>query len=315
MSLKQSPLAQDAFTGKRVTAPWLAYLITVLCIFLVQVGGLAALTAVFDPKDGSAEGQWVELGSDLLMAGAVFLWVWLYERRSIKTLGFRKPGTGVVKLLVGILVGAALISAPIMFLWAIGAYEVVDGPDDAFTGLPSLTLVVALVAASIVQGGSEEVLIRGFLTQNNAVRFPAWLAILLPALLFTVLHGIWPWRPLPFIVIFGYAVSAALIMFWQNSLWLIIGIHAGWNWVMGNVWGIEVSGIDAKSTSLMYLSPTDGAPTWLTGGDFGTEASLPAAVMVIALTGISFLLFRRASRTWPNTATTALATDKAPATA
>ncbi|WP_298866413.1 hypothetical protein [uncultured Microbacterium sp.] len=38
------------------------------------------------------------------------------------------------------------------------------------------------------------------------------------------------------------------VMFWQNSLWLIIGMQAGWNWALGNVWGIPVSGIDAKPT-------------------------------------------------------------------
>ncbi|WP_298866411.1 hypothetical protein [uncultured Microbacterium sp.] len=45
----------------------------------------------------------------------------------------------------------------------------------------------------------------------------------------------------------------------------------------------------------MYLSPADAAPTWLTGADFGTEAGLPAAIMVLIATAVAFLLFLRAS--------------------
>ncbi|MDR2998497.1 MAG: CPBP family intramembrane metalloprotease [Microbacterium sp.] len=299
MSLKQSPTALDALTGKRVTPWWLAYIITLLCIFAVQVGGIALFNGILQPKEGSPEAQWAELGADALVILAVFLWVWLYERRSIKTLGFRNPGKGVLKLLLGIVIGAVVISLPVLVLWASGGYQLVDGPSGSFSGGPALALVLALVLAFVVQGGSEEVLMRGFLTQNNATKFPAWLAILLPAFFFTILHGVLN-KPLAFIVIFGFAVTAALVMFWQRSLWLIAGFHAGWNWAMGNIWGIPVSGLPGKDVSLVYLSPAEGAPDWLTGGEFGTEASLPAAMMMIIVTAIAFLLFRKASRTWPD---------------
>ena len=301
MALGQSPLGEDTRTGKRVTPWWAAYLLVLAFVFVFQVGGMVAFGILFgNLKGGSSTSQWVELCANLVATLAVFLWVWLYERRSIKTLGFRKPGKGVLKILLGVLIGAVMVSLPIVFLWAVGGYELVGGPSGATTGWSALWLVILLIVASIVQGGNEEVILRGFLTQNNAVKFPAWLAILAPALLFTILHGVLPYnRPLPFIVIMGYGVFAALVMFWQNGLWLIIGIHAGWNWALGNVYGIQVSGGDAHDTSLIHLAPAQGAPTWLTGGTFGTEGSLPAAVVIFAAAAVAFLLYRRASKAWP----------------
>jgi len=298
MSLRQAPLTQDAFAGTRITPWWAAYLLLLAFIFVFQVGGMAVLGGIFPAEAGTPAAQWVELGSNVVATLAVFAWVWLYERRSPKFLGFRRPGVGVLKILLGVVVGAVMISLPILFLWATGGYEVVAGPSGATTGWASLWLIAALIVASVFQGGNEEVVMRGFLTQNNAAKFPAWLAILLPALVFTLLHGVLT-KPLGFVVILGFGVFAALVMFWQNSLWLIIGIHAGWNWALGNVYGIQVSGGEAHTASLMYLAPADGAPTWPTGGDFGTEGSLPAVVMILAATAIAFLLYRRASKSWP----------------
>ena len=72
----------------------------------------------------------------------------------------------------------------------------------------------------------------------------------------------------------------------QNSLWLICGIHAGWNWGLGNVFGISVSGLPPHTSAVVYLQPAAGAPDWLTGGTFGTEGSLVAALMIVTATAL-----------------------------
>ncbi|MFF2390585.1 CPBP family intramembrane glutamic endopeptidase [Agromyces sp. NPDC058104] len=296
MSIRTTPYVQDAATGKRVTRWWLSYpLVFIVMVFVVQFGLMGVFELTLHPEPGSPEAQWLEIPANLIPSLLMILWVVLYERRHIKTLGFRRPGRGVLLLLLGIPIGALIISVPILFLWATGSYRLVDPPAGAISGGTAVLLVLALVLAHVVQGGNEEILIRGFLMQNSGLQMPGWLAVVLPALLFTLMHGVLT-KPLGFTTIMAYAVFAAFIVLWQNSLWLIIGIHGGWNWAEGNVWGVQVDGINVQTTGLIFLEPVEGAPVWVTGGGFGPEGSVVGAVALLLFASIAYLLYRRSSR-------------------
>ncbi|KKO50164.1 hypothetical protein VT06_01495 [Arsukibacterium sp. MJ3] len=67
-----------------------------------------------------------------------------------------------------------------------------------------------------------------------------------------------------------------------QSLALPIGLHIGWNWFQGNILGFNVSGHQANG----LLSPVfNDTPLWLTGGEFGPEASIFSVLVgVVALT-------------------------------
>ncbi|MCT2224104.1 CPBP family intramembrane glutamic endopeptidase [Microbacterium paraoxydans] len=293
-SLHESPFIADARSGARVTSWWLA-IILFLALWIVQIGLLAALTIAAPVPAGSVASQFQEAFANLVVIGLVFAWVGLYERRHVRTLGFRQPGRGVLALLLGIVVGLVLISVPILFLLLTGQYEAVAGPAGGTSGFPALPLILALAVTVIVQGGNEEVVTRGFLLQSVGQRFPTWLAVLVPSLLFTVVHGVGG-HPVAFATIFLYAIFATFVTLWQRSLWLICGIHAGWNFGMGNVYGIPVSGLDPHSTSLLFLAPSDSSAPLLTGGDFGTEGGLPAAFTMLAAAAVAFVCWRRSAR-------------------
>ncbi|MFF2369166.1 CPBP family intramembrane glutamic endopeptidase [Agromyces sp. NPDC058110] len=296
MSIRSTPYVQDAATGKRVTRWWLAYpLVFIGLVFIVQFGLMGAFELILHPAAGSPEAQWLEIPANLIPTILIIAWVVLYERRHVKTLGFRRPGRGVLLLLLGIPVGALMISIPILFLWATGSYRLIDPPTGAISGSTAVLLVLALALTHVVQGGNEEILIRGFLMQNSGLQMPGWLAVILPALLFTLMHGVLT-KPIGFTTIMGYAIFAAFIVLWQNSLWLIIGIHGGWNWAEGNVWGVQVDGINVQSTALIFLEPTEAAPIWLTGGGFGPEGGVAGALALIIFALIAYLLYRGSSR-------------------
>ncbi|MCS5732461.1 hypothetical protein [Herbiconiux daphne] len=77
---------------------------------------------------GTPEAQLQEaltFGSGLV---GLFIWVLLFERRSIPSLGFRHPGRGSLTLMAGIGAGILLNTIPTVFLWAVGAYVLVDPP-------------------------------------------------------------------------------------------------------------------------------------------------------------------------------------------
>ncbi|GGR38606.1 CPBP family intramembrane glutamic endopeptidase [Agromyces mediolanus] len=285
-------------------------MIVIGTLLVVQIGTISALAIAFPVPDGSPMSQVQEAIGDAAGILVIVLWVVLFERRAIARLGLHKPARGIGNLLVGIVAGLALVSIPVLFLLFTGAYVVVDTPAGTTSGFSALPMVMAMLALVVVQGGGEEVLFRGFLLQNQVHKVPAWLAVLLPAFVFTVVHQVLS-KPLPFITIFAYAVFASLIVLRNNSLWGIMGLHAGWNWAMGYLYGIQVSGLPNKTETIVNLAPADDAPDWLTGGAFGTEGGLAAAVTIVLATGIAYLSLRKRARAWPD----APETPRAPAVA
>ena len=74
-------------------------------------------------------------------------------------------------------------------------------------------------------------------------------------------------------------LAAAFV--YTRRLWLPIGIHFAWNFVQGAVFGVAVSGNEAKG----LLQSTLSGPSLLSGGDFGAEGSI-FAVAVCLIAGI-----------------------------
>ncbi|MBN1971484.1 MAG: hypothetical protein JW870_19120 [Candidatus Delongbacteria bacterium] len=55
-----------------------------------------------------------------------------------------------------------------------------------------------------------------------------------------------------------------------RRIWLVWGIHMGWNFFQAGVFGMPNSGITFKG----FIKPIINGPVWLTGGTFGIEASI-----------------------------------------
>ena len=73
----------------------------------------------------------------------------------------------------------------------------------------------------------------------------------------------------------------------KQRLWLPIGLHLGWNFAEGSIFGMSVSG-HTKQGSL--IAGTLLGRGLLTGGAFGPENSIVAVVICFAVA--LFLLFR-----------------------
>lgn len=74
-----------------------------------------------------------------------------------------------------------------------------------------------------------------------------------------------------------------------RSLWIPVAWHATWNFMMGSVLGLPVSGYDIGSVAI--LAPA--GPTWWTGGHFGPEAGV-LGLLIDTLVVILFILVVRA---------------------
>ena len=142
----------------------------------------------------------------------------------------------------------------------------------------------------ILQGSTEEAVTRGYMLQVGGLQLPAWGAVLGSSVFFSVLHL--DFRPLVLLNIALYAVFACFVALGQGSLWLICGIHAGWNYFQGNVFGLPVSG-NVYATSLWSFGPAEGSNEVLTGGNFGVEASMIGTVILVVALAIAYRSYRR----------------------
>ena len=134
----------------------------------------------------------------------------------------------------------------------------------------------------------EELLFRGFLFQRLVAGLGAWPAQIALALLFAFAHWGNPgmegaakvWATIDIALA---AVTLGLAYLRTRSLALPIGMHLSWNWAQGHLLGFGVSGVDLTG----WLHPVfQGVPSWITGGDFGPEASLVGVIADLAMLAV-----------------------------
>ena len=80
------------------------------------------------------------------------------------------------------------------------------------------------------------------------------------------------------------AIWLSVALFRSGALWMPIGLHWGWNWGQGLVFGLPVSGNGGDSDFLVLSSPmtvTFEGPEWLAGGLYGVEGSIGCTVALL----------------------------------
>lgn len=220
----------------------------------------------------------------------IFLWVRFFEGRPIFTLGFTKNGAlkdyfsgfGIGMLMVTIVVGITALY---------GNIELAEESPNT-TGIDSLFLVLVFLGGYIIQGASEEILSRGWMMQVIGARYWPWLGVILSSLLFAILHlgnrGI---TVLPVVNLILFGLFMALYVLKDSNLWAVCGWHTSWNWMLGNVYGLSVSGSGEKVT--IFDLNTSGNEL-ISGGGFGPEGSLvTSAILLIGILLLGLMLMNR----------------------
>ena len=203
------------------------------------------------------------------------------ERRAMTELGGR---LGWLELAGGLVLGAVLFGLTFGSIFLAGGV-VLEGRSMA----PDLTYAAALALSA---GVVEELAIRGVVFRLIEGWLGSWTALALSAVLFGGLHltnpGASLFAALAIALEAGVMLTAAFMV--TRRLFLPIGLHTGWNFTQGGVFGVAVSG---QAVGGWFDSHPVG-PAWLSGGDFGAEASVLAVLWCAAL-GVALLI--RAGRT------------------
>jgi CAAX protease family protein len=183
-------------------------------------------------------------------------------------------------LVGGVLLGFAMFAAVYAVLWATGHAQ--------WLGFAGADHVARLAAAAAVAGICEELVVRGGVFRIVEDMFGTTVALAVSCLLFGAMHLANP--HITWFVAATIALEAGLLLAAayaaSRNLWLPIGIHIGWNFTEGGVFGAAVSG-NAGGHGLVKM-PLHG-PDLLTGGLFGPEASVVALAICLAV-GVCFIM-------------------------
>jgi membrane protease YdiL (CAAX protease family) len=223
----------------------------------------------------------INLSSAVALLIGYSLVVRLMEQRDATEIGLRK---GAPQLLMGALLGTGLMSAVYLVLWALGRATFTSG--NGLDGL--LGALVVMFAVGVL----EELLLRAVLFRIVEQMGGTTVAVLFSAVVFGLLHAVNPgaalWSSAAIALEAGVMLALAYAL--THNLWLAIGIHAGWNFAEGSIFGARVSGT-SEAHSLVKSSLS--GPDLLTGGGFGPEASIFSVGVCLAFSVILLILIIR----------------------
>ncbi|MGK5685073.1 CPBP family intramembrane glutamic endopeptidase [Actinoplanes sp. URMC 104] len=254
--------------------------------FVKQLLAVGVVAAVGGRAVAAVDGNdWLTLILGLLTAVlAVVVYAWVV-RRTERRAPAEVARTGAPGgLLRGVLLGVGMVAAVIVNIALLGHYDV-----DGLGSVPGALGVLGFAAAA---GTTEELLFRGVLFRIVEERTGTWIALLLTGLVFGAMHLANPdatlWGATAVAVEAGFMLAACYAA--TRTLWVPIGLHLGWNFALGGVFGAPVSGTGAPQG---LLDATLSGPALVTGGAFGPEGSLYALGAGIALTVVFLWLAHR----------------------
>jgi hypothetical protein len=289
-----SPLLGGIYRARRPTGPIVGLVVVVACLLVGQTVAALALFPLLGVSPNALMGGRMGLVDQLAMmlsflgaTGLLVLWIRVKERRPFGTVGFFPASRVGAHLALGAGVAVVLLSVPV-------GVNILGGQFDAgaFRAAQVGGALVALIGF-VAQASTEEVLTRGYLMQITYRKWGLTAAIVFQALVFTALHGVN--LSVSAVALINILLIALVLAFWalaEGSLWGVCAFHVVWNWCQGNVYGIEVSGMDIQTT-VVDIDGAPGSAQLLTGGGFGIEGSLLTTAVLVVATVVAALAFRR----------------------
>ena len=286
--------------------PFARLLIAAIGLLVAQVIGALLVIAIFialthpnSPGETGAQvmARTAAFANSNALALTLFIYplnlLWLgfcrakLDKRSFVSLGLRAP-RWVPNLARGAVGGVLAIGVLWAILWLTGALSV-NGISAAakVAGARSVFPLLGWALAFGAVGFMEEVTFRGY-ALHNLTNWLGWKwAVGVQAALFAVIHlgnvvtagreaQMAALGALP--SLFLVAVFFALCYRKTGSLWFPIGFHAAWNFSLGCLFSLPVSGIE----TFKLLDVASRGQSWFSGGSFGAEGSFVLIPVLLA---------------------------------
>lgn len=186
------------------------------------------------------------------------------------------------------LVGACAIGGACVALLVVGWLRLVPSTTGSIAGA-AFSVTAFLLPAALY----EEVLCRGYLLTALRDAVGSRWAVGLMSVVFGLLHAHNAGATVESVLVVTLAgVFLAAVRVAYDSLYAAWGAHAAWNWVMAVPLHAPVSGLRFEAPEYRAVS---AGPEWITGGTWGPEGGLAAALGMLAALGYLYARQRRAS--------------------
>lgn len=211
------------------------------------------------------------LGETVAITLSVFLARRFLDKQPIESLGLKLNLRAVVDVLAGIGISLLQMGAIFIAMLSLGwlTFTGFAWDFDPLGLVVKNTLLFFLIF--ILVAWNEELLSRGYHLQTLASGLNLTWGVIISSAVFGLLHIFNPnatWVSAAGIFFAGLFLAYGYVR--TKQLWLPIGLHLGWNFFEGVVFGFPVSGLDIYP--LIRIDVT-GPDMW-TGGAFGPEAGL-----------------------------------------
>ncbi len=292
--MPKRPFIQTVFISPdepRLRAGWRIFF-HLLIMALIGLLTELALQYIPVPIGGMLQAQIINFA---VITGSVYIARRWLDKRTFVSLGFKRTKKTGYDLLAGILITFILMGFIYLFEFSMG-WITFEG--FAWNTEPVSRVTLNLVGTFILflfVGWNEELLSRGYQLQNLADGLNLFWGVTISSAVFGILHlgnpnATW----LSAVGIFFAGLFLAYGYLRTGQLWLSIGLHLGWNFFEGVIFGFPVSGLDIYR--LARISVT-GPELW-TGGAFGPEAGfvvLPALLLGAGLVYGYSRIFQRSN--------------------
>jgi membrane protease YdiL (CAAX protease family) len=208
----------------------------------------------------------------------------LFDGVPYRALGWSPHRGWLRDLALGSLFGGAALALAALVATVAGGFHFSFAPEGF--GVAFAKTFLGAVVVYILLAAAEEIMFRGYPLQTLMRSLPFAIALIPSTALFASAHLFNPNVRTPAFTFVNTALAGVwlAVAYWRTrSLWLPLGLHWSWNWAMGSVLGLPVSGITSL-TRAPLVRATDVGPAWLTGGAYGIEGGAACTVALLVAT-------------------------------
>lgn len=253
-----------------ITYGWLRAVLALIFFILLYVLLILGFNSIYKQLAGhnfrSDSSQGALLLAALIINGCFFLTAYLFrkfiDRKSFMSEGFRWSSayarTGLFTALFVIVGGTAFL-----LLFGYLHFTVVT-----FTLYPFLINIFIFILVAF----GEEIFFRGYLLNNLMQNMHKWVALIISAIFFMLMHLDNPGAAITFLPVLSVFIGGILFginYIYTKNLWFGICLHFLWNFLQGPVLSYDVSGTPVTGIFKHSLSGS----SFITGGVFGFEGS------------------------------------------
>jgi membrane protease YdiL (CAAX protease family) len=261
----------------RLRAGWRLLIHGLLLIFLTMISAFIVFIGliIFGAKiPASAEG--IPKFAEILISFpsillATFIARSVLDHRTIRSMGFQINRQMILDLLVGFMIPLFLMGLIFLLEWGFGWLHIESTSWQASPNFDWILGVLGSLGYFITIGFQEELIFRGYQLLNLIESLDLLKGLIISSAFFAFAHLFNPYVSiLSTLGIFFSGLFLAYGWIRTRQLWLPIGLHIGWNFFEGVIFGFPVSGTE----TYRIISHSVSGPTLMTGGDFGPEAGL-----------------------------------------